>query len=569
MVKRILGIHDGGDGWPLISASLKASGFDVGATDDLRMSLEMAVLCHPSLILLDLDLQDLAGWKILQQLKTNPSTASIPVVGLSEYPISLRDRAYAEGCVACEFKLEAPPILLDRLRPWLSPHPEHPEPLPAPAGIPDPEALTVPALPELKGLDQGTVLVVDDDPAARRILSRYLKSRGYKAIEASSGPEALGIIAHQPIDLVVLDIMMPQMNGLEVLHLLRLKHSTGRLPVIIASAMDDRDGIVGAFDLGANDYITKPIDFDIALARIQSQLAVAAQLGLLPSQTSKWLGGHYQIERPLSCGGFGCTYLVRDQHRPGRPLCVLKQLNPQPLSDESASSSWQALQSLAEARLGFEQEAEILERVGSHPQLPQLLAYFEQDQQSYLVQQFMPGSPLDKLRAQGSRWTAPQAIHFLRQMLPILSYLHQEGIIHRDLKPANILQAGDPEQATYNLVDFGAAVINGNHPTYSLFIGTEGYAPPEQYEGQPRPNSDLYALGQVALEMLTGQAPAPAGISPSPCQVYPLPPALWRILKKMTEADPHQRYAGCEEVLRDLDRLDLDPEDVENALQRA
>lgn len=109
MVKKILGIHDGGDGWPLIHASLKASGFEVGVTDDLRMSLEMAVLCHPDLILLDLDLSDLAGWKLLQQLKTNPSTAAIPVVGLSEYPISLRDQACGEGCVACEFKLEAPP----------------------------------------------------------------------------------------------------------------------------------------------------------------------------------------------------------------------------------------------------------------------------------------------------------------------------------------------------------------------------------------------------------------------------------------------------------------------------
>jgi DNA-binding response OmpR family regulator len=567
MVKRILGIHDGDDGWPLISASLKASGFDVGATDDLRMSLEMAVLCHPDLILLDLDLRDLAGWQILHQLKANPSTAAIPVVGLSAYPISLRDRAHAEGCVACEFKLEAPPILLDRLRPWLSLSQENPESVPASEGIPNPEPLPTPVLPELKGLDQGTVLVVDDDPAARRILSRYLQSRGYKAIQASGGPEALEIIAHQPIDLVILDIMMPQMNGLEVLHLLRLKHSTGRLPVIMASAMDDRDGIVGAFDLGANDYITKPIDFDIALARIQSQLAVASQLGLLPSQTAKLLGGHYQIERPLSCGGFGCTYLVRDQHRPGRPLCVLKQLNPQFLPDESVSSisGWQALQSLAEARLGFEQEAEILERVGSHPQLPQLLAFFEQDQQSYLVQQFMPGSPLDQLRAQGSQWTAAQAIHFLRQMLNLLSYLHKEGIIHRDLKPANILQAGDPDQATYNLVDFGAAVFSSDKPTYSLFVGTEGYAPPEQYEGQPRPNSDLYALGQVALEMLTGQAPAVS--SHSSCQVYPLPPALWRILKQMTEADPKQRYACCEEVLQDLDRLES--EGAENAFLSA
>ncbi|MCJ2544266.1 serine/threonine protein kinase [Thermostichus vulcanus] len=269
------------------------------------------------------------------------------------------------------------------------------------------------------------------------------------------------------------------------------------------------------------------------------------------------------VAENFSCGGFGCTYLVRDQHRPGKPLCVLKQLNPITVSGEAGSplSAWQELETLSAALLGFQQEAEMLERVGSHPHLPQLLAYFEQDQHHYLVQQFLPGSPLDA--RPGVRWTAQQAIPFLRQMLAILSHLHQEGIIHRDIKPANILQVGDPEHATYNLVDFGAAVWFGEQPTYSLFIGTEGYAAPEQYEGHPRPNSDLYALGQVTLELLTGQAPSHSG--QSSCQVYPLPPALWRLLKKMTEADPNQRYASCEAVLQDLDLIEAehDPGDEE------
>jgi diguanylate cyclase (GGDEF)-like protein/PAS domain S-box-containing protein len=117
------------------------------------------------------------------------------------------------------------------------------------------------------------LLVVDDNQDNRDILCRRLKRAGYEVSSASDGLEALGIIDSEDIDMVLLDSMMPGMSGIELLRLLRATRSPEQLPVIMVTANSGSDKIVEALNHGANDYITKPVDFPVALARIQSQLA--------------------------------------------------------------------------------------------------------------------------------------------------------------------------------------------------------------------------------------------------------------------------------------------------------
>ncbi len=119
-----------------------------------------------------------------------------------------------------------------------------------------------------------SLLVVDDSEANRDALSRRLQRRGYAVTVASDGAQALALIAQGHFDLVLLDIMMPGLNGLEVLQRLRQTHPATELPVIMASAKDQSEDIVRALELGASDYVTKPIDFAIALARVRTQLAL-------------------------------------------------------------------------------------------------------------------------------------------------------------------------------------------------------------------------------------------------------------------------------------------------------
>jgi diguanylate cyclase (GGDEF)-like protein/PAS domain S-box-containing protein len=120
---------------------------------------------------------------------------------------------------------------------------------------------------------QGALLVVDDNELNRDVLSRRLGAKGYAVTVAADGPEALAAVAAAPYDLVLLDVEMPVMSGLEVLGRLRERYTQTQLPVIMVTARTEGADVVEAFRLGANDYVTKPIDFPVALARIGTHLA--------------------------------------------------------------------------------------------------------------------------------------------------------------------------------------------------------------------------------------------------------------------------------------------------------
>jgi sigma-B regulation protein RsbU (phosphoserine phosphatase) len=119
-----------------------------------------------------------------------------------------------------------------------------------------------------------SVLVVDDNDSNRDALCRRLERRGYALTSAADGPEALQILGGQAFDLVLLDVMMPGMSGLEVLEHIRRDRSPADLPVIMATANNESEDIVKAFGLGANDYVTKPLDFPVVLARVRTQVSL-------------------------------------------------------------------------------------------------------------------------------------------------------------------------------------------------------------------------------------------------------------------------------------------------------
>ena len=121
---------------------------------------------------------------------------------------------------------------------------------------------------------EASVLVVDDNEDNRDMLSRRLKKQGYSVAVAEDGHKALEMIGGEKFDLILLDIMMPGISGMEVLKKLRENFTVADLPVIMATAKDQSEDIVAALRLGANDYVTKPLDFPVVLARVQTQLAL-------------------------------------------------------------------------------------------------------------------------------------------------------------------------------------------------------------------------------------------------------------------------------------------------------
>ena len=146
----------------------------------------------------------------------------------------------------------------------------------------DPEAPSVEASIEVTGQTStsdgrsGRLLLVDDEPANRELLARQLARAGYEVSEAASGRAALGMIEKQVFDLVLLDVMMPDMNGNQTLESIRRTRSVSELPVIMATALAGTADMVASLEGGANDYVTKPFDMAIVSARIQTQLALRA-----------------------------------------------------------------------------------------------------------------------------------------------------------------------------------------------------------------------------------------------------------------------------------------------------
>jgi serine/threonine protein kinase len=210
------------------------------------------------------------------------------------------------------------------------------------------------------------------------------------------------------------------------------------------------------------------------------------------------LDGRYLVEKELGAGSFGKTYLARDIRLPGKPTCVVKQLQPQ--SDDP-----KVLQ--IASRL-FSQEAEVLQKLGEHPQIPRLLAYFEldfkQNKEFFLVQEFIDGSDLYNEVCRGQKWTEAEVKAILEQILNPLAAAHKEKVIHRDITPANLMRRKSDGQIF--LIDFGAvkqvaaAQVNHLAQTGTVGIGTRGYMPIEQIVGKPHlGGSDVYALGILAL----------------------------------------------------------------------
>jgi serine/threonine protein kinase len=266
------------------------------------------------------------------------------------------------------------------------------------------------------------------------------------------------------------------------------------------------------------------------------------------------IDGRYRIEKPLGRGGFGHTYLARDLRIPGEPMCVVKQLQP-------ASSEPAYLQ--VASRL-FYSEAEVLAKLGDHDRIPRLLAYFQDPVTHgfFLVEEYIPGETLGQYLAAGQRFDQIQVRQLLTDILELLALIHLRGVIHRDVKPDNLIRrSGD---GRWVLIDFGAikqitqSQLHLGSAEQTVAIGTPGYIPAEQAQGKPRPSSDLYALGMVALHALTGVHPQQFPEDPQTGTAQwqhlapSLTPPLLQVLTRMTHPYWQERYATAEQVHADL-----------------
>ncbi len=270
------------------------------------------------------------------------------------------------------------------------------------------------------------------------------------------------------------------------------------------------------------------------------------------------LRNRFRVTRILSDeGGFGKTYIAEDVDKLNES-CVIKQFAPK------MPGTW----ALSKAIDLFQKEAQRLQELGEHPQIPILLAYFEQDNYLYLVQQFIDGDNLLKELDIRCLDTSEPLLYseieiraLLLDLLPVLKFIHERGVIHRDIKPQNVIRRQIDGRIC--LIDFGSSKqLTANvQSKIGTSIGSHGYSPVEQIrDGIANPASDLFSLGATCFHLLTGISPFQVWSEHgynwvSYWQQYlkhPLSSEMTQILDKLLKKESQERYQTADEVMIDL-----------------
>jgi CheY-like chemotaxis protein len=356
---------------------------------------------------------------------------------------------------------------------------------------------------EISGV-QPVLLVVDDHEENRDLLSRRLTKRGYRVLVARGGREALDLVAAGGVDLMLLDIMMPGMSGIEVLRELRRGRSEVELPVIMATAKSESDDMVEALGLGANDYVTKPLDLPVVLARVEAQLRQGRRVRgqKTPSGTlapGVLLDQRYRIEGAIGAGAFGAVYRARHLEF-GRDVAV-KVLKSGVTGDAALVAR-------------FRREAISACRV-KHPNAVTVLDFgVAEDGTTFLVMELLTGKSLaDALEGEGVL-AARASIEIALPVCEALVAAHAAGVIHRDIKPSNIFLHATEGGTVVKVLDFGIAKVVGDATqsqaltAEGALVGTPAYMAPERLRAEPYGGkSDVFSLGATLYEMLTGRTP--------------------------------------------------------------
>jgi len=213
------------------------------------------------------------------------------------------------------------------------------------------------------------------------------------------------------------------------------------------------------------------------------------------------LNHRYKVIRELARGGCAATLLAEDLYLPSKRKAVVKQFKP-------AASNMAAAPLL---RAKFEKEAEALELLGTHELIPELYGLFEENEELYIVQQWIEGETLLEYVARDGPFDQDFVRDFLVCTLSILEFVHSQKIVHRDIKPSNILLRVSDGMPV--LIDFGVlkdleeTMISGYSNLSATVVGSVGYSPPEQFAGYTSYSNDLFSLGMIAIFLLTALGP--------------------------------------------------------------
>jgi CheY-like chemotaxis protein len=482
------------------------------------------------------------------------------------------------------------------------------------------------------------LLVVDDVEDNRAVLERRLTRQGHTVESVSGGHAALACLAKKKFDLVLLDVLMPDLDGLAVLERMKADPALRDIPVIMISALDDVTSVVRCIERGAEDHLTKPFDPVLLRARISAclekkrlrdveleyleevrrviQAATAVEAGTYETGTlaavaergdelgrlarvfdgmanqvrarenrlrdqvealrlaieeakattrqttprempnlpsGELFAGRYEILEEVGSGGMGMVYRAIDRDL-GEQVAV-KTLRPELLRDPTLIER-------------FKSEIRLARHI-SNKHVVRTHDFGERDGICYLTMEYVEGITVrELLDTRGNLGVGP-TLAIAAQLAHSLVAAHEQGVIHRDIKPQNLLL---DREGGLKVMDFGVARLAAGPSRLTevgMVIGTPDYMAPEQMLGEAvTDRSDLYSMGVVLFECLTGRLPFVASSTvaliakslherpPEPSGLNPeVPGALSALVLRLLAKDPADRPAGAEEVGRLLAEL--------------
>ncbi|MCC6465693.1 MAG: response regulator [Planctomycetes bacterium] len=421
------------------------------------------------------------------------------------------------------------------------------------------------------------ILVVDDSRELRTVLSAQLRKLGFDVQVAMDGLEALARARDFKPHLLIMDIMMPKMDGLTATKKIREDPDLSHTPIILLSALGEEQDVIEGIEAGADEYLVKPFrqgelaaKVRILLKRIEKdarKLDESTVQGLDARDVDSAVKRFKETGQVISKDFAGFTII--DKLGQGGTATVYRALEPINLKPVALK----VLSPFAAVKEGFLKRLQRSNEISLklvHPHVVRTFTMGEYQGVHFVVQELVEGAPLDKyIQDGGPRITEHQARRFMAQTAEAIEYLSQRRLIHRDVKPGNIYVTQDD---VAKLGDFGLSrlVEDTGQTAEGYLLGTPHYISPEQANGAKDldSRSDLYSLGATFFHLLAGQPVFPgdnlqqvvlAHLTKDPqpvCSINPqVTPALGAVIDRLVMREREKRHASPQELVADLAAL--------------
>lgn len=413
------------------------------------------------------------------------------------------------------------------------------------------------------------ILVVDDEDALRRIFVRVLSKTGHEVIEAASGARAVELLGERKFDVILSDLGLGDMDGLE---LLRIAHE--RQPdvaVVLITGAPQLESAMAAVAHDAFEYLAKPVDLDRLVTSVQRAIErhrTDAERRRLAESASRQrtgpevgqvavgdvLAGKYRLLRVVGTGGMGTVYeAIRDDLR--MPVAV-KVLHSRFVDRPDILAR-------------FRREAEIIATI-DHPNIVKIVDVGPNDGPAFLVMELLHGETLATAIDEGAELSEERVAFIASQVLAALSAAHDARVIHRDLKPDNVFLTAIAGIAdVVKVLDFGVAKVLGpldpKLTETGIVVGTPAYIPPEYARGDAiDERADIYGVGVIMYEALARRPPFIAGgynallhaiqkNEPPPIRRIDVSDEMIALIARAMAKAPQDRFASAAEMRGALD----------------